>query len=147
MEWMIVDWTFNNARKKSFLCFSKSEFMSPQLRHFTWKIVTQDNVKTSHMWLSKWHLLPSRKRRDTPWGKVICLEMCVCPQEGCLLPGGACSWGGTPPGGCLLIGGCLVPGGAWSWGGVTVPRGLVRGGLPGGDPPDGYCILLECIHC
>ena len=30
------------------------------------------------------------------WGKVICLQVCVCPQEGCLVRGG---------------GGCLVPGG------------------------------------
>ena len=46
------------------------------------------------------------------WGKVISLQVCVCP------------W----------VGGCLVPeGGAWSR------------GVPGGDPPAGYCFwLLIC---
>ena len=41
------------------------------------------------------------------WGKVICLQACVCPQGGCLVGGGACS------GGCAWSGGCLLPGGAW----------------------------------
>ena len=56
------------------------------------------------------------------WGKVTCLQACVCPR-------GVCAWS---------RGGCMVPGG---WHGA--------GGVPGGDPPDGYCcgnaLLLECI--
>ena len=47
---------------------------------------------------------------------------------GCLLPGGAWSGGG------------LLPGGAWSGGrGGAWSRGFCWGGVPGGDPPDGYC--------
>ena len=37
------------------------------------------------------------------WGKVICLQACVCPRGGVSAPGG---------GGCLLQGGCLLPGGS-----------------------------------
>ena len=53
------------------------------------------------------------------WGKVICLQVCVCPR------------GGAGPGGCLVRGGCLVPGG------VPGPGGSApcREGLPGSDPP------------
>ena len=56
------------------------------------------------------------------WGKVICLQVCVCPQ------GGACSQG---PG----LGGSLLLGGAWSWGGSGPGRCLLQGGVPGGDTP------------
>ena len=42
------------------------------------------------------------------WGKIICLQVCVCPQ------GGAWSRGECLiPVGCLVPGGCLVLGGAW----------------------------------
>ena len=56
------------------------------------------------------------------WGKVICLQACVCLQGG--VPGPRVC---LPPGGCLL-----------------------RGGVPGGDPPGrpllrAVRILLECI--
>ena len=86
------------------------------------------------------------------WGKVICLQVCVCPQgvpglrrsgSGGLVLGGAWSQGVPGPSGCLVQGvwswgvsgpgGCLVLGGACSQG-KSGP-----GGLPGGDPPDGYC--------
>ena len=46
---------------------------------------------------------------------------------------------------CLSTGGVPVPGGAWSQGGCLVPGGGPAagrsdpGGVPGGDPPDGYC--------
>ena len=46
------------------------------------------------------------------WGKVICLQMCVCPQGGPGL-GGAWSRRGLVPRGSGL-GECLVHGGAWS---------------------------------
>ena len=61
------------------------------------------------------------------WGKVICLQVCVCPRGGvCMVPGGAWSLGGSMvPEGCMVLGegmhgpgGCMVPGGAWSWGGA-----------------------------
>ena len=82
------------------------------------------------MW-QKWVLLPPANEVR---GKVICLQVCVCPQEG--LPG---------PRGCLVLGvpgpgGCLVPG-------LRVPG-------PGGclvETPPGRLllrvvrILLECI--
>ena len=57
----------------------------------------------SGRYVSYWNsvLLPPAKE---VWGKVMCLQACVCPREG------ACSSGG-----CLLR------------------------GVPGGDPPDGYC--------
>ena len=41
------------------------------------------------------------------WGKVICLQVCICPQ-----------------GGRLVLGGCLIPGGAWSRG-VPGPGGCL----------------------
>ena len=75
------------------------------------------------------------------WGKVICLQVCVCPwggvpgpgvvpgPGGCLLQGGAWSRGVSGPGGAACSGGCLVLGG-----GVPAPMGV-----PGGAPPDGYC--------
>ena len=94
------------------------------------------------------------------WGKVICLQVCVCPQggsasggafsggvpgpRGCLLLGGAWCMGVSALGGCLVGGGCLVPGmGAWSQG-VSAPGGMsgpggclvwgvsALGGVPGG---------------
>ena len=43
------------------------------------------------------------------------------------------------PGGCLGLGGCLVPGGSGPGGGVPAPGGSGPEGVPGGDPPDGYC--------
>ena len=96
-------------------------------------------------------------------GKVICLQVCVCPQGVAWSRGGVWSQGVFGPGGCLVPGvawswGCLVPGvpgpgGAWSQGcliwGVPGPRG-VSGGGSGGDPPGRLLlravrILLECI--
>ena len=47
------------------------------------------------------------------WGKVICLQVCVCPQEGYLVQGGGGAWSQR---------------GAWS-----------RGCLVETPPPDGYC--------
>ena len=58
--------------------------------------------------------------------------------------------GGVPvPGGCLLWGGCLLQG-LWSQGVCLLPgrggggacsrrEGVWPQGVPGGDPPDGYC--------
>ena len=72
------------------------------------------------------------------WGKVICLQVCACPQagawsrrEGIPSPGG----GGIPgPGGCLVLGCVPGPRGAWFRMGCLVPGGcLVE------TPTDGYC--------
>ena len=56
------------------------------------------------------------------WGKVIFLHLFVIMFTGGWVPGW--SGGGMPGAGgaCSWWGGCLVP-----------------GGMPGGDPPDGYC--------
>ena len=64
------------------------------------------------------------------WGRVICLQACVCPQGGCLLPGGVCSGGVCSQEGCLFWGGRGVsaPGGM----GVSAPGGLLRGDVRGG---------------
>ena len=51
------------------------------------------------------------------WGKVICLQVCVCPQGGCRVP----------QGGCLVLG------------------GLLSGG-PGGDPPPGTATAAIGTH-
>ena len=93
------------------------------------------------------------------WGKVICLQVCVCPQ------GGAWSWGLPSLGGAWSQG-CLLPGesGPEGWlllggsgprgvpglGGVPGPGGSGPGGVPGGDPLRWLLlravrILLECI--
>ena len=74
-----------------------------------------------------------------PRGGVWC-------RGGCLVLGrvpgarGVWSWGVSGPGGrCLVLGGCLVPGGSGPRG-VPGPRGGVWSqGVPGEDPPDGYC--------
>ena len=56
------------------------------------------------------------------WGKVICLQACVCPKGGGVVhgpgvvvhgPGG----GVHGPRGVHGPGGYMVPGDAWSWGG------------------------------
>ena len=47
------------------------------------------------------------------WGKVICLQVCVCPQRG-----------GVPG-----------PGGVWHGGGFLYSWGFWSQGVPGGDPP------------
>ena len=85
------------------------------------------------------------------WGKVMCLQVCVCPEGGaCSCSRGVCSGvcssvcsgGGGVPGGDEAP--TPAPGGVWS-GRVPAPRGSVcsRGcllwGVPGGDPPNGYC--------
>ena len=69
-------------------------------------------------------------------GKVICLQVCVCPQGGCLVPGGVWSQGVPGPGGAWSWG-CLVPG-VPDLGGCLVPGGCLVGGLVE-TPPDGYC--------
>ena len=91
-------------------------------------------------------LLPSNE----VWGKVICLQVCVCPQgvpgpggRGCLVLEGVGTWSW----------GYLVLGAVWSWGlclVLGVPGGfLVLGGVPGPGgylvetPPGGYC----CGRC
>ena len=73
------------------------------------------------------------------WGKVICLQVCVCPR------GGGSGPGRVPGPGRGL-------GGAWSWGClVRGEGGLVwEGAVPGGNPPKRLLlravrILLECI--
>ena len=57
------------------------------------------------------------------WGKVICLQVCACPQ------GGVWSQGVLGPGG--------VPArGTWSqWGRLVPVGGACSRGVPGGDPP------------
>ena len=85
--------------------------------------------------------------------KVMFLQASVCPQGGCLVPGGCllrgsvCSWGVSTWGGCLLLGGCLLQGG---W--VSAPRGWYPSMHWGRHPPQErqlllqmVCILLECI--
>ena len=80
-------------------------------------------------WDFRFALLPPA---NEVWGKVICLQVCVCPR------------GGAWSGGCLVWGG-LVPWGAWSQGGAWSRGCLVPGwgclvlGVPGGDPLNGYC--------
>ena len=83
--------------------------------------------------LSRLLLPPANK----VWGKVICLQVCVCPQGG--------GWSRGVPGPSGGAWSCGVPG-PWR---VSGPggSGLVLGGDP---PPNGYswgsrCILLECI--
>ena len=77
------------------------------------------------------HLLPPA---NEVWGKVICLQVCVCPE------GGAWSRRVSGPRGCLALGvgarGCLVPGG------MTGPG---PGGPPGRLLLRAVRILLECI--
>ena len=58
--------------------------------------------------LTRVRLLPPA---NEVWGNVICLQVCVCPQGGCLVPGGAWSWRVHGPRGCMVLGGCMVPGG------------------------------------
>ena len=72
------------------------------------------------------------------WGKVICLQACLCPQGGVHGPGrGVCSGAGAWSQGGAWSGGCLVPGGACSRGvppseGVCSRRGVGRCLLQGG---------------
>ena len=84
-------------------------------------------------------------------GKVICLQVCICPQGGCLVRG----WGVPAPkgvwsGACACSGGgCLLWGEVWSGGGACSQGGLLRGG-PWWGPPQRLLlwtvrILLECI--
>ena len=80
------------------------------------------------------------------WDKVICLQVCVFPKgkgvsHGGTWSRGAWSWGCLVPGDVwsegLVLGGCLVQRGAWS--GVMPALGGLVPGVPGGDPPYGYC--------
>ena len=78
------------------------------------------------------------------WDKVICLQVCVCPQ------GGVWSWGVPHPQVVPGPRGVSGPrGGAWSRR-VPGPRGVWSWGVPGGDTPGRLLlravrILLECI--
>ena len=72
------------------------------------------------------------------WGKVICLQACVCPQ-------GGSAWSGGRMHG---PGGCMVGEDAWSWGvhgrGGAWSRGVAwSGGLhgPGGAWFGGGCLV------
>ena len=58
------------------------------------------------------------------WGKVIFSQACV---------KNSVHRGGLLPGGCLVRVGGLLP----EW--VPGPGGSAPRGVPGGDPPDGYC--------
>ena len=102
-------------------------------------------------WRKYGYLLPLA---NEVWDKVICLQVCVCPQggllPGCLVPGGAWSQGGVccqgvPGMGVSALGGCLVLGGAWSRG-LSAP-GWVPGprGVPGGDIPR-EATAAGCTH-
>ena len=78
-------------------------------------MISQTGVVNSSVWGENVLLPPANE----VWGKVICLQACVCPQgRGCL------ARGGPAPGGCLV---------------------LVQG-VPGGDPPDGYCCGRYASH-
>ena len=75
-------------------------------------------------------------RPQTKFGKVICLQVCVCPQGGVWSRGGV--WfgevsdlGGAWSGGWLVLGECLV-------------RGVWSQGVAGGDPPGQ--LLLWALH-
>ena len=48
--------------------------------------------------------------------KVIFSQACVCPQEGCLVRGCVCSWGGGSGLGGWGVCGVSCPRGVWSWG-------------------------------
>ena len=86
------------------------------------------------------------------WGKVICLQACVCPQWGGGLPGlgGSAPWGGAcfQRGGVPGLGGCLLPGGLLL-GGACSRGGGAAGGVwwrpPGRLLLRAVRILLECI--
>ena len=72
------------------------------------------------------------------WGKVICLQVCVCPQGGLVpgvpAPGGAWSRG-VPALGGLVRGEGVWSGGRVSGQGVPDLGGIWSRGVPGGDPP------------
>ena len=116
-------------------------------------------------WRKYGYLLPPA---NEVWDKVICLQVCVCPQggllPGCLVPGGAWSQGGVcgqgvpgmgvpalgrgvpGPGGCLLLGGYLLQDG------VPGPRVAPGGDIPreataaGGTHPTGIYCLWNCYR-
>ena len=83
------------------------------------------------------------------WGKVICLQACVCPRGSVWSWGGVWSRGVHGPGGvhgprgqgcgvCMVTGGaCSLVGGCWDWSrGVCMVRGGVHSpGGSGGDLP------------
>ena len=100
------------------------------------------------------------------FGKTMVQQECI--PVGCVPAArwpyaGVCSWGGSVPRGCLLLGGvsalgglllggvcsggCLLWGGVWSQG-VSAPGGcLLRGGLsaPRGVSAPGNCLLGGCL--
>ena len=74
------------------------------------------------------------------WGKVICLQVCVCPRGGGLVPGGCLVLGVVWSRGCLVLGGSGPGEGGLVW----------ERAVPGGNPPKRLLlravrILLECI--
>ena len=102
-----------------------------RLNHCVVKIVSRSRSRSLENLFSRSNksLLTFLPPANEVWGKVICLQVCVCPQGvgvagpgGLPGPGGAWSRGMPCPGG----------GGAWSQGGL-VP------GEVGASPPDGYC--------
>ena len=95
--------------------------------------------------------------RNEVVAKVIFLQASVCPQGGCLVWGGVCSWWCLLPGGCLLLGwggsgmhgysgggmhGC-------SWGACVVAQEGVCMVAPGGVcvvAPEGVCMVAPGGH-
>ena len=86
------------------------------------------------------------------WGKVIYLQVCVYPQGGCLVPGGAFSggaWsGGSGPGGGVPgpgEGECLLWGGAWGVPGGCLVETPQTATAAGGTHPTGMhsCLNLK----
>ena len=65
------------------------------------------------------------------WGKVICLQVCVCPRGGGVWSReGAWFWGRSGPGGAWSLGGVWSGGrGVWSGRGLCLVE----------TPPNGYC--------
>ena len=80
--------------------------------------------------------------------KVMFLQVCVCPQGGCLVLGGAWSGGSALGGFCSW--GCLVPGGAWSQVGSALGDDWSRGvGIPActeADPPAEMATAADGMH-
>ena len=75
---------------------------------------------------NRFHLMKFLPPANEVWGKVICLQVCACPQGGGLVEGvpapgswfaGVCSGGVPAPGGGGWSGegGCLVRGGGAWW--------------------------------
>ena len=117
---------------------TKASFAFPSL-HPAGRGLSSGWSANSFIMVSMRILLPSA---NEVWGKVICLHLFVIRSQGSAIPAclaaGGCLVGGSAPGGMPGLEGCLVRGDAWS-GGVPGQGGLLWGGVPGGDPPNGYC--------